>query len=194
MNLLTASASFLDKPLPSVYLQKTQLFSFFKGRFVKEAYDSKMASRIVGVSLRQIQYWDERGFVRPSVKPAQGRGTKRLYSFRDLLCLKVVKDLTHHGFSLQKIRRCLQPLKHYTAHAGPSLDSLKYVTDGEKLFVITNDRKKILDAMDRHFVLSLGIGNLVRELSGEVQRSAGGVGTSTSRAWRRLQEKTRGSA
>jgi len=48
---------------------------------MKEAYDSKMASRIVGVSLRQIQYWDERGFVRPSVKPAQGRGTKRLYSF-----------------------------------------------------------------------------------------------------------------
>ena len=40
---------------------------------MKEAYDSKMASRIVGVSLRQIQYWDERGFVRPSVKPAQGR-------------------------------------------------------------------------------------------------------------------------
>ena len=76
-----------------------------------EAYDSKMASRIVGVSLRQIQYWDERGFVRPSVKPAQGRGTKRLYSFHDLVCLKVVKDLATHGISLQKIRRCLQPLK-----------------------------------------------------------------------------------
>ena len=43
-----------------------------------ETYNSKSASRIVGVSLRQIQYWDEQGFIRPSVKLAQGRGSKRL--------------------------------------------------------------------------------------------------------------------
>jgi len=161
---------------------------------MKEAYDSKMASRIVGVSLRQIQYWDERGFVRPSVKPAQGRGTKRLYSFHDLVCLRVVKDLAYHGISLQKIRRCLQPLRQYAAKAEQPLDSLKYVTDGEKLFVITNDRKKILDAMERHFVLSLGIGNLVRELNGEVRRAARAGGGETTAMLRRLQEKRTGSA
>ena len=161
---------------------------------MKEAYDSKMASRIVGVSLRQIQYWDERGFVRPSVKPAQGRGTKRLYSFHDLVCLKVVKDLAYHGISLQKIRRCLQPLKQYTAKAEPPLDSVKYVTDGEKLFVITSDRKKILDAMERHFVLSLGIGNLVRELNGDVRRAARAGGGETAGILPRLQEKRTGSA
>lgn len=161
---------------------------------MKEAYDSKMASRIVGVSLRQIQYWDERGFVRPSVKPAQGRGTKRLYSFHDLVCLKVAKDLTYHGISLQKIRRCLQPLRQYAAHTEQPLDSLKYVTDGEKLFVITNDRKKILDAMKRHFVLSLGIGNLVRELNGDVRRAALALGGETSVAFRRLPGKRTGSA
>jgi DNA-binding transcriptional MerR regulator len=153
-----------------------------------------MASRIVGVSLRQIQYWDERGFVRPSVKPAQGRGTKRLYSFHDLVCLKVVKDLAYHGISLQKIRRCLQPLRQYAAKAGQPLESVKYVTDGEKLFVITSDRKKILDAMERHFVLSLGIGNLVRELNGEVQRAARTSGGETTSMLRRLQEKRTGSA
>ena len=161
---------------------------------MKEAYDSKMASRIVGVSLRQIQYWDERGFVRPSVKPAQGRGTKRLYSFHDLVCLKVVKDLAYHGISLQKIRRCLQPLRQYAAKAEQPLDSLKYVTDGEKLFVITSDRKKILDAMERHFVLSLGIGNLVRELNGDVQRAAQAIRGKTAGMLRRLQEKRTGSA
>jgi len=161
---------------------------------MKEAYDSKMASRIVGVSLRQIQYWDERGFVRPSVKPAQGRGTKRLYSFHDLVCLKVVKDLAYHGISLQKIRRCLQPLRQYAAKAEQPLESVKYVTDGEKLFVITSDRKKILDAMERHFVLSLGIGNLVRELNGEVQRATRAGGGETAAMLRRLQEKRTGSA
>jgi DNA-binding transcriptional MerR regulator len=160
---------------------------------MKEAYDSKMASRIVGVSLRQIQYWDERGFVRPSVKPAHGRGTKRLYSFYDLVCLKVAKDMTHHGISLQKIRRCLRPLKQYAADAGQPLDSLKYVTDGEKLFVITSDRKKILDAMEHDFVLSLKIGNLVRQLDGEVKRAARALGGEEPRVLR-LEEKRTGSA
>jgi hypothetical protein len=72
-------------------------------------------------------------------------------------------------------------------------DSLKYVTDGRS-FVITSDRKKILDAMERHFVLSLGIGNLVRELSGEVKRAAQALGGGTAGALRRLQEKRTGSA
>jgi len=150
-----------------------------------DTYDSKTASGIVGVSLRQIQYWDEQGFIRPSVKLADGRGTKRLYSFQDLVCLKVVKDLTHHGLSLQKVRRCLRFLREYTVGTGAPSVSLKYLTDGEKLFMITNDRKKILGAIDRQFVLSLGIGTLVRELSGQVKRAG---------ALRRPDEKRSASA
>jgi DNA-binding transcriptional MerR regulator len=159
-----------------------------------DAYDSKTASRIAGVSLRQIQYWDEQNFIRPSVKLAEGRGTKRLYSFQDLICLKVVKDLSHHGFSLQKIRRCLKPLKEYSLRTNRSMGSLKYLTDGEELFVITNDREKILDAMKHQFVLSLGIGRLMRELSGEVERAADRVARRRFRATRELDEKRPGSA
>jgi DNA-binding transcriptional MerR regulator len=135
-----------------------------------ETFDSKTASRIVGVSLRQLQYWDEQDFIRPSVRPAEGRGTKRLYSFNDLVCLKVVKDLAHHGFSLQMIRRCLRPLKERAKRTARPSESLRYLTDGEELFVLTNDRQKILDAMKRQFVLSLGIGSLVRELDMEARR------------------------
>jgi DNA-binding transcriptional MerR regulator len=140
-----------------------------------ETFNSKTVSRIVGVSLRQIQYWDEQGFVRPSVKLADGRGSKRLYSFSDLVQLKVVKDLTDHGLSLRKIHRCLSHLKRTFPEAAGPLQSLKYVTDGSKLFVLTSDKNKILDVMDRQFVFSLGIGNLVRELDGEVRRLTGRV-------------------
>lgn len=139
-----------------------------------EAFNSKTASRIVGVSLRQIQYWDEQGFIRPSVKTAGGRGTRRLYSISDLVQLKVVKDLAGYGLSLQKIRRCLRHLKRSIANGAQPPASLRYLTDGEKLFVLTDDKSKILDAMDRQFVFSLGIGNLVRELNSEVRRVTGG--------------------
>ena len=123
-----------------------------------ETYDSKTASRLVGVSLRQLQYWDEQDFIRPSVRLADGSGTRRLYSFHDLVCLKVVKDLAGHGFTLQSIRRCLKPLKERSSQTEHPSESLKYLTDGEELFIITDDRQKIFDAMQRHFVVSLGIG------------------------------------
>ena len=159
-----------------------------------DTYDRKTASRIVGVSLRQLQYWDEQNFIRPSIKMAEGRGSKRLYSFHDLVCLKVVRDLAHHGFSLQKIRRCLRPLQEFPAASVRASGSLKYLTDGEELFVITNDRRKILDAMERQFVVSLGIGNLVRQLTGEVKRAAQPALSKQSRGLRRLAEKRTGSA
>jgi DNA-binding transcriptional MerR regulator len=155
-----------------------------------ETYDSKTASRIVGVSLRQLQYWDEQEFIRPSVKPAEGRGTKRLYSFNDLLCLKVVKDLAQHGFSLQMIRRCLRPLKENAAQTMRRAGSLKYLTDGEELFVITNDRQQILEAMKRQFVLSLGIGSLIRELDIQTKRAV----LAGRRKPHRSDDKRRGAA
>ncbi len=158
-----------------------------------DTYDSKSASRIVGVSLRQLQYWDEQNFLRPSVKLAGGRGTKRLYSFHDLVCLKVVKDLARYGFSLKKIRRCLRPLKEQTDPTTRPPESLRYLTDGEELFVITSDRQKILHAMERQFVLSLGIGSLVRELDGAVKRF-GAPAVKQVRAARSLAERRSGSA
>ncbi len=159
-----------------------------------ESFDSKTVSRVVGVSLRQIQYWDEQGFIRPSVKLAEGRGSKRLYSFSDLVQLRVVKDLTDHGLSLQKIRRCLHFLKRYSPQVVQPLNSLRCVTDGKDLFVLTSDRNKILDVMDRQFVFSLGIGNLVRELSGEVRRVRGRLGRQASKSERRIESKRAGSA
>jgi DNA-binding transcriptional MerR regulator len=159
-----------------------------------DTYDSKAASTIIGVSLRQLQYWDERDFIRPSVKLAEGRGTKRLYSFHDLICLKVVKNLAHHGFSLQKIRRCLKPLKDNSSHTDRPAQSLKYLTDGDELFVITNDRRKILDAIERQFVVSLGLGSLVRELDGQVKRAALGLARKRSRPARKTDEKRSGLA
>lgn len=154
-----------------------------------ENFNSKMVSRIVGVSLRQIQYWDEQGFIRPSVKLAEGRGTKRLYSFSDLVQLKVVKDLTDYGLSLQRIRRCLSYLKRSFPETGRPLSSLRYLTDGEKLFVLTSDKNKILDVMDRQFVFSLGIGNLVRELNGEVRRITGNASGPAGREIRGTEGK-----
>jgi hypothetical protein len=111
-----------------------------------------------------------------------------------LICLKVVKDLARHGFTLQTIRRCLTPLKEHSSQTERPSESLKYLTDGEEMFIITNDRRKILDAMERQFVVSLGIGNLVRELGGQAKRAALGAGRKRIKKTRRADVKRSGSA
>jgi len=67
------------------------------------------------------------------------------------------------------------------------------LTDGEDLFVITSDRQKILEAMERQFVLSLGIGNLVRELDRQTRRAGAALRRKTGKRGRRLEEPRAGS-
>jgi len=82
---------------------------------------------------------------------------------------------------------CL-PVRPVIRRTSP-LTSLRYLTDGEKLFVLTSDKNKILDVMDRQFVFSLGIGNLVRELSGEVRRITGRPGEQLLKENRKTEGK-----
>ena len=132
------------------------------------SFNTKTACKIVGVSLRQIQHWDETGLIKPSIREAAGKGTIRLYSYTDLIQLKVVKTLRDHRISLQKIRRSLEYLQSHFPEIKKPLLQLKFLTDGETVFVLTADRKEILQTLSRQFVFTLAIGELVQELRGQV--------------------------
>ena len=151
---------------------KTALFPFDREPGM-ETYDSKTASRIVGVSLRQLQHWDEQDFIRPSTKLAEGRGTRRLYSFNRSDLPESRQHLARHGFKFAKIRRCVAPLKKNFIQTERPAESLRYLTDGEDLFVITSDRQKILKAMEWQFVLSLSMApaTSVRRMDWQTRRA-----------------------
>jgi len=137
---------------------------------VEEGFASRSVTRIAGITLRQIQYWDEIGLVKPSARPATGRGSRRLYSFLDLVRLSVVRTLIERGLSPGKIRRGLSALRQFHPDLLDPLARLKLVTDGERLFLVTDDTQKILDVLDRQFAFSVALGPLVRELRGRVER------------------------
>jgi DNA-binding transcriptional MerR regulator len=83
--------------------------------------------RIVGITYRQLDYWARTDLVRPSVCDAQGSGSQRLYSYRDLLELKVIKEMLDAGFSLQRARKAIDYLR---AELGDDLASASLVLDG----------------------------------------------------------------
>ena len=70
-------------------------------------YNTKAVSKIICLTPRQIDYWDKTHFIKPSIKEASGYGSARLYSFEDLVRLKIAKTLIDKGISLQKIRKAI---------------------------------------------------------------------------------------
>ena len=132
-------------------------------------FNTRTIAKILGLSIRQIDYWDRTHFVKPSVSEASGYGSVRLYSFTDLIQLKVAKTLIDKGISLQKIRKAINYLRKNMPGAKKPLSELRFLTDGETIFVITRNKKVIIDTLKSgQLVLSVALGKIVEDLEGEV--------------------------
>jgi DNA-binding transcriptional MerR regulator/uncharacterized protein (DUF433 family) len=84
------------------------------------AFTSERVRALTGLSPRQLQYWDEQGFLSPSLRRKRGKGRRRLYDFRDLVSLRVAADLRKQGISLQLIRRAVAHLRDLDYRHPPS--------------------------------------------------------------------------
>ena len=118
-----------------------------RGARPMEGFTAHQACKFTGCSPRQLRYWDEIGLVQPSVQGTGGRpGVPRLYSFRDLVALRVVKSLLDGGMSLQRVRRSWDFL---TKKAGLTrhLSEVKLVTDGQSIFKICRRDGEVMDAL-----------------------------------------------
>ena len=132
-------------------------------------FNSKAVSKITELSFRQVDYWDRTHFIKPSISDATGRGSVRLYSFKDLIQLKVAKTLMDKGVSLQKIRKALTYLKKNMPEIEKPLSELRFLTDGETIFVLTKENKKIIDTLrSGQLVFSIALGEIVESLKSEV--------------------------
>lgn len=132
-------------------------------------FGTKVVKDITGVSRMQLQHWDRTGIVRPSIKIGAGKGSRREYSFKDLVQLKVAKRLREEGISLQKIRKALEYLRKNFPNVKAPLAELRFLTNGVDIFVLTEDPKVILDALKGQFVFSFALGELIDGLKGSIK-------------------------
>ena len=119
------------------------------------AYNTKTASAVTGASERQLRYWDKKGVVKPSVGEAGGRGSRRLYSFLDLVQARVAKRLRDGGLSLQRLRMALAILKEHPDLVKHPLAQLSLVTDGDTVFRLTDDKAVMKDILKRGQLVSV---------------------------------------
>jgi predicted RNase H-like HicB family nuclease len=137
------------------------------------SFNSKAVSKIIGIPTRVIDYWDRTAFIKPSVSEASGYGSVRLYSFTDLIQFRVAKFLRDQGLSLQKIRKSLNYLRKHLPEVENPLAQLRFLTDGETIFVLTNRDKEIIDTLKRgQYVLAIAIEELINDLRGKTSKIA----------------------
>lgn len=135
------------------------------------SYNTKAVMQVIGLTMRQIDYWDRTHFIKPSVQEAAGHGTARLYSFTDLVQLKVAKALLDGGVSLQKIRKAIIWLKKNFPDMERPLAELRFLTDGDTIFVLTEKNTQIIDTLKKgQVVIALALGDIIEDLMGVVKK------------------------
>jgi DNA-binding transcriptional MerR regulator len=130
----------------------------------RPGYGGTAVCGVVGITYRQLDYWARTELVRPSIRAAKGSGTQRLYSFEDIVRLRVVKRLLDTGVNLERIRTALEEL----ARLGRSLSDVTLASDGRTVYAIDDDRQ-LLDLLRRgQAVFAIAVEPLIDELRGEV--------------------------
>ena len=126
-------------------------------------YRGPTACKAAGITYRQLDYWARTGLVDPTVRSATGSGTQRLYGFRDILLLKVIKRLLDAGISLQQIRTAVQ---HLRERGTDDLTGVTLMSDGASVYECTSDDQVIDLLQGGQGVFGIAIGGVWREIEG----------------------------
>ena len=128
-------------------------------------YRGVTACHAVGISYRQLDYWARTTLVVPSIRDASGSGTQRLYSFRDLVVLKVVKRLLDAGVSLQNIRRAIETLR---SRGVDDLAGITLISDGTTVYECRSPEEVVDLLQGGQGVFGIAIGGAFKEIQGSL--------------------------
>src|SRR3954463_8053521 len=126
-------------------------------------YRGVMACHAAGISYRQLDYWARTGLVVPSVRDASGSGSQRLYSFRDIVVLKVVKRLLDAGVSLQNIRKAIDTLR---SRGVGDLAGITLISDGTTVYECRSPEEVVDLLQGGQGVFGIAISGAFKEIEG----------------------------
>ena len=132
----------------------------------EQGYRVPEVCRIIGISYRQLDYWARTELVRPSIQDAQGSGTQRLYSFQDLVELRVIKKLLDAGVSLQRVRKAVEYLqKSKTPAMGVTL-----MSDGNRIYAVDSP-EAVVDLLSKgQGVFAIAVDKVATDLEGSLTK------------------------
>jgi DNA-binding transcriptional MerR regulator len=146
----------------------------------EDGYRGPQVCKIVGISYRQLDYWARTDLVRPSLADARGSGTQRRYSYRDLVRLKVIKDLLDAGIKLQTARKAIEYLRE---DLGDEWASASLVLNGtQSVLARTGDDLVDLVRQGQGVLNIVSLGQVVDELAASIHELSADAPADTARA------------
>ncbi|WP_030679799.1 MerR family transcriptional regulator [Streptomyces rimosus] len=133
-------------------------------------YRGPTACAAAGITYRQLDYWARTGLVEPSVRPAYGSGTQRLYNFRDVVVLKIVKRLLDTGVSLQNIRTAV---RHLRSRGLSDLARMTLMSDGATVYECTSPDEVVDLLQGGQGVFGIAVGVVWRDVEGALSQLHG---------------------
>lgn len=128
-------------------------------------YRGPVACAAAGITYRQLDYWARTGLVEPSIRPASGSGSQRLYGFRDILVLRIVKRLIDTGVSLANIRAAVE---HLAARGGEDLSRITLMSDGASIYECRSEDEVIDLVRGGQGVFGIAVGRVWQEVEGSL--------------------------
>ena len=132
-------------------------------------FRSPQVCAVVGITYRQLDYWDRSGLLAPSLQEATGSGTQRLYTFQDIVTLRVVKRLKDAGTSLHKIRSAFEQLEEQEGPGWRESD-ITLLSDGSTIYA-ARSAEEVIDLLQRgQGVFGIAVRPVHDEVAGEIHR------------------------
>ena len=137
---------------------------------VDVGYRGPTACSAAGITYRQLDYWARTGLVEPTVREAKGSGSQRLYSFQDILVLRVVKKLLDAGVSLPNIRTAITALRD---RGTEDLAQVTLISDGTTVYECTSTDEMVDLLQGGQAVFAIAVGRQVRDVEGTLSQLPG---------------------
>ena len=136
---------------------------------ISSGFSTGQAARLTGLSPRQLDHWDRKGFVKPSSAAARGYGSKRRYSFADVVRLRVAARLRAAGVGLARIQRCAEALERLGGDTA-DLGGVRLLVTGSRVLWARSDRELVDLLREGQLVLVFSVGDAVEETAGAIAR------------------------
>lgn len=133
-------------------------------------YRGPTACSAAGITYRQLDYWARTGLVEPGIRPAYGSGTQRLYSFRDIVVLKIVKRLLDTGVSLQNIRAAV---RHLRSRGRTDLARMTLMSDGATVYECSSPDEVVDLLQGGQGVFGIAVGVVWKDVEGALSQLHG---------------------
>lgn len=163
MNQASESSALRD----TLFAQETLFDGDFSPLPEDLGFRGPVACKAAGITYRQLDYWARTGLVTPEIRGAEGSGTQRLYSFRDILMLKVIKRLIDAGISLQQIRVAID---HLRQRGVQDLSQVTLMSDGVSVYECTSDHEVVDLLRGGQGMFAIALGGVWRDIEGTLSQ------------------------